>query len=810
MRIRASWIMLLILAGITPYGWSAMSQFWAPEVKPLVHEGATDYSKSATFVLNEQGLEFEIPPQATQVRLLLNANIAWSIPEHPDKMDLQREWPFQVQYRLTSENGHEVVGYHEFLASLPLYKKADHLPFANRKLLGSNLIPTSTRVFALPVESDKHIWNRVQIRIVKKDNEIADIGVRLYARVHRPEAELPYRWNRMGTQEKDRLASGSVHDFQALTLVERTNLLRTIQRPLAPIGQKDHDYESRTMYTFRIMEDLQIRPEIHRQIRECHAERDVTINILSSQRVKLVFKSLVNKDPHVRLQFIGEESSWRLDCDQREFEKTFEEAGTLIVCSQEPVQVDLLQKTDKMNDFVEVPYEPLYQRVYLASKDSHPEYEITHIDQSPTVCKLSLRALLKDNQHESETVLYTFLDKDDNIVHQQSIAFPTTPSRFDRGTSPFDQFEVSEPVERYMRIPRQVSRVQFDSDAAVLVHLSNRPNDIPKRTLIPEDYSSTNWRQTGNRTWFPFRPLRYQKIVEEELAPLLEVQNRPQVEETQQNHSDLEWEDFVPREFWTGTYLLTPTAELSLLSDRESPAYFTEISANHSTAVNWHGDPGRKSVSPTLICLANRPTKVLFVIDDKILDTFQIDQGINELSCSSIPVTNQPQTLRIETDDDVRSWVNHNSWATDNKWLKRFALNVIDSQLTFRVQKRTADQENLSIRLFGNVANRQMVRVQVTGMRPGRPTVSETLTFTEREFDIAPNQVMDSFVISTKARESIDSGQLAVVPLGEDLAPGMYEVVVDLEESAYQYAIVSRLWMGSPTEVRDIQIEVAQ
>jgi hypothetical protein len=364
--------------------------------------------------------------------------------------------------------------------------------------------------------------------------------------------------------------------------------------------------------------------------------------------------------------------------------------------------------------------------------------------------------------------------------------------------------QLSDPDERYFLIPAGVARLRLRALATpVLVSGATRPPDIPKVTRVPEDYLAFDRAESACWTWFQVRPVNHTDLLASERVLSLIVQSRPPADDANLLAGLYDWEDYYPRGSWRARYLFTPRDAHEPVRRRAIPATFRQIAVNDRERLQFVPESGHTAVQAKLFYIAppDSSTTLRVFVDGHLNGEYSLGATRGELTLPPIACeeAGSEHEFCVETPSPVQLWIN--SVLPDDRRstiLKRVALRFDQPFLEFPYEKLSAGDEHLMLHLFRASSNaaRSTVRVRISTDRDAKSSKpAATYTVRDRVFDLQAHVEQRSVVLHSEG-ELIDSGQLCIIPLGGDIAPGEVRLRVEPEDATGAYLILSKATPG--------------
>ena len=492
---------------------------------------------------------------------------------------------------------------------------------------------------------------------------------------------------------------------------------------------------------------------------------------------------------------------------------------------------------------------PAYLRTYATTIEQPVNFSVSHLEDSPTVVRLSIRsaagqtrrprALWTDPNGRQKadlnslfadptgtippqvaaTIEWRYLDENNNIVRSGALSGDLAWSAYDRLSEDVLTTRVSEPIDFYFDVPHNVAQLQIVTKRTPLfLSAATRPLDIAKVTAVPEDYSGFTRGDTDNRSWFAMRAIGHEELLQFGLAPLLVTQTRPPKDDEDLAAGRYMWEDFPPNGDWQGRYVLTPRDPQQSMAEDIAPALFYELNSNAVHHTRLLADPGKRTVSPTLVYRFGEvaPSPIRVFIGGELHQEILPQSNNGEISLLPCMLDDAEQQIQLDCNAPVQLWMSRIEPRDGQPWLKRLAVEFDRPSFEFVYHKQSADEERASLSVFRSQSamERLDLRVSVRPMIAANSNEpAHDFTLRDRVFSLAPSDEAPALMLPAQRDLVFDVGRACLIPFGLDLPKGDYRIHIErnsLEDqddpSEDVYFIFSRTTSGV-FDVRDITIE---
>jgi hypothetical protein len=327
---------------------------------------------------------------------------------------------------------------------------------------------------------------------------------------------------------------------------------------------------------------------------------------------------------------------------------------------------------------------------------------------------------------------------------------------------------------------------------------------------VPEDYYRDIDQQIEREpVWFGLRPLDHQQLVKDQRSVLTRVQIRPPQDDPDIMAGRFLWEAFVPRDEWSGQYILTPWDQsMPYQRDEALLSCFQELPLRSTVKLNIRSDRGLKVIQPTLIFLGEGKADAFEIRISVDGEPYFQGQLIGQQGMVRLPPLEEGQrSFHVEAPQGKTFLMNQ--IASDKpEHLLRFGCLLSTEGLAVPYKKRSTEDEILSMTLFAPFGEmgRSTVRVRLMGKIPDQVGPLENLTVLDRRYVVRPSG-KGPFPVVNDSEQRVDLGQPFFFSMHADLPQGDYLVRIELEQGKGGFLTLSRVNPGQ-FEERQFRQEV--
>lgn len=823
-------ILLLVIVLAWSEGW------WQRDI--LSTDGPADWrvrraneaTLSAVDLLDQtQWLIYVLPPGQPMVRVITNA----SLPQSFIAATPTEEWQYVLQYQVLGRTG-EVLLDREYAHRTQLTTYTDAQTgetFTRRFYLHGERLPANGKVMVINLHDLPEEATQLRLRVAAPPAPILDVVARVYCRESETIQKLPGTWQRLSVKNQQILARGNLYPPELLSEEEKRNLLRQRWNTIAPEGITGVDYTRRDLYALREFAEeeetqdlllpagLFVAPTLHGvvTIPEEGGSLRLIFEPLPWERDKIA-------DRTVELRWYGRELTQR-----KTFALRWDEQGNTV---PEVLPGGLVEIVTRQSSVVrvfltvqgqeqEITPELVVARTYLSEKGTSIEYEIFHEQQQPTPLRVSLRCPLGSINDQPaplptiqaqapSAVWYELLDAQQNILQAGTLYMSSRSSLYDRILATAEGIPVSEPTQYYFSLPAAVVRVRLRTlHGPVLIAGANRPATLTREIQIPEEFYSfaDSSAQLG---WFTLWPVSAEQLVLDNRVFLIAVQPKPPEDDPEVVAGRYQWEDYQPSGSWRARQLLTPTESTVIRRPQILPVAFHEIPTGQEQVVNFVTADGRQEISPTILYVrpraASGPVVLRILVDGQMRREILVESHTSQIVLP--PLSSGRHRVKVIGPDSGLTFLNYlPPEEASPTVLLRTALHFDTTGFSFDYEKRTTEDETISIRFYAphNATIRTRVRVRIVGPPASTSGPFLNWTFRDRRYDVRPATGVPIPVLGMN-EGWVTEGQLLAIPLGDDLRPGHYRIHCNLEHGPGGYLIFSKI-TPSVAEQRTVFLE---
>lgn len=770
----------------------------------------------AYLLQQEKQLIFPITPGAKQLKIISNASLPMptntALPlatrSQSEEVGDEMQCGYALEYALTREGEVLRSGVYHFLTTLTLTPDSSGTLRAQAFFDENSLLPMDSRILdidlhGLPREA---FPEAIQFRLHNMNEPCTGAVLRIYAGTEASEQQLSFLWERLNQSQREKYAQGNVYPAAFLTPEESTNALRIQFDPLAPNGIAGRDYTVQSLHLLQENTEAAPVPELDSELSSddlLRADQQLRLTIpLPEQgaRLKLLFtpadkhasghtdEQNKRQNSLIKVRWYGLQSNerrqWSLPWQNGQAVlEDFFASGLLEVIADLPIQA-------KVQDLVhESPYTwtPLHSRMFLHGKGQPAIFKIQYLDKQATPFRCTFRRIFPQggsqenpqrddpSQEKEQQISYSLLDKESRELRSGTLTLHFTGSAYDLIEDRYPELLLSEPQRRFFLLPPKVDRVVFSAQEDVLIAGANRPPNIPKRIRVPDDYLRK--KEPGKRlwTWFPVLPDQgetKQRENEETESFLVTLQARPPEDNEAVQAGQYLWESYRPAKDWAGHYLLEPREVGSAVRQEATDALFRVLPLNRAISINLKGKFPAAKIRPRMIFSKKdqgAATLRLSVDGGKAIELpLWGKQGILPLP----PLATGKRTIRCTASTPVRLLLSN--CVNQPSHLLRFANKLTGKGLTFIYEKKTSDEELLSMRYSPGHAATSEIHAQLLSKRTGSGPF-EQLSADHRVYLVRAAKEFPLLVLHRK-EHAVAQGQRLFFRLGSDLPAGSYRL----------------------------------
>lgn len=789
-----------------------------------------DTTLSAVDLLDQtKWVRYTLPPGQPLVRVVTNA----SVPQSLVTATPTEEWQYTLHYQVLSRAG-KILLDQQYVHRTRLTTYTDVQTgeiFTGRFYLHGQLFPADGKVMVLNLQGLPEEATQLRLRVATVPSPLLDIVARVYSRELATVRKLSGVWQRLSVKQQRILARGNLYPPELLSEEEKRNLLHQRWSTIAPEGIPEVDYTRRDLYALK---DIEEEEETREPLLPAGSLVSPTFygvimipeggGYLRFGFDQLPWKLSHGADRTVEVRWYGRELAQR-----KTFTLLWDEAGNTLsdfipgglveIIPRQLLIMRIFLTTEGKEQ--EITPDPVAARTYRVDAESPVDYEIFHERQYPTPLRLSLRSPLGSLDGEPPlpettvslappSVRYELLDAKNTVLQQGTLNSSTVPSLYDRILTAAEGVPVTEPTHYYFSLPHSVTRVRLHAQhGRVLVAAANRPPTLTREIQIPEEFYSFA-DSTTQPGWFTLWPVGAEQLLLDNRVLLVAVQPRPPEDDPEVVAGRYQWEDYQPSGNWRARRLLTPAEPSAIQRTQTLPILFNEIPIGREQAVEFVAPVGQHELTPTLLYVrpqgALQPTVLRALVNGQVRRHILVDGQASEIQLP--PLASGSYRVTVLGPGDGHAFLNYlPSGGTAPTRLIRTALRFDSMSLSFDYEKRTSEDEILSLRLYTphHTTTRTHIRVRIVGPPTEGTGPYLHWTFRDRRYDVRPAKSAPVPVLGTNA-EFVTTGQFLAIPLGDDLPPGLYRLQMDIEQGPGGYVIFSKVTPGV-AEQRSVFLE---
>lgn len=802
-------VLVLLLAGVIYERGRLMH---LPETGGTLRDVSAAHASVSYELGRAQVLEFPVAAGSEVLRVLSHALIGE--PPGPVRVsDEPEQWQYALDYELLDAAGKVVFGarYHHRTKSTEVLDAQSGQGAIQYFVLQAGVRVSDARVLPIPLAPYTDVA-RVRLRLALADADIQALLVKVYQRDRIASYKLPYLWQRLSQVQREDLAHATVYGADLLREPETQNLMRNRWRPLGPAGAQDEDYVARTLYHVAGVKLPKAETRaLHPLGLLVDTSKHGVIAIPRGEaRVRLQFLPLTETVPNepravtpapVVLKWYG-----RGPAARRRFEfdphaaQTFEarlDGGLLEIIAPEPWIVRAFAAGQPEQNITPA---PLRLRTYRPDAEHALVYRIDHVGASATPFRVDLRRAVPGAAQTSE-VRYALLDDQGSVIEQGVLETDARASLYDRESDR----AIGEAARHYFNLPARVAMIRLSAGGDVLVSAYTRPEDLPRRSRVPEDtflYERDQGLIVRMPGWFVLKPENEKTFLRALQSVLVDLQHRPAEEDPLVLGGQYEWEAYQPRGMWWGRDLLLPREAGLALRDEARAAVYRPLTPNRTYTLELRALAEQEELRPVLIYEGGTGRfDVRVWVDERPVRELYATGSRGQYRLSRLRAGKH--RLRIEAPDTTRWYINY-AGGGETAHLRRLATRLERRGFEFVYTKRTAQEEVLSAQAFARDAGRKRLRVRIDPRPAPRLGVLGGWTFGVREIDLMPEYIGRVLVLDTDAQRA-DYAQRFFIPLDRDLPPGDYRIRIDALGEGPEYLSLYRLIPGRTSQRRLFQ-----
>ncbi len=818
MRFLGRLLLLLFFFAAASYVYQPLrSLFKIPPPTPVVVQqlGLTAVSSTVYFLSDENWLTFPVISQAPRIRVLTHAGTETGV-----EPDLALN--YALEYQLLDGNSN-ILGDGEYTHATvipqPLVK--DEVAVARNLYTDRQVSVAAGQSFNLLLDALPQTAY-IRLRLKSLTPPIENVAVRVYYEERKSERRASVAWERLSHSQKERLAQGAIYPPEFLTRKEQLNLLERQWRPVGPLGT---DPDQSVLFSLQGADSL-VDPKLMPSAPGLFIAPDRLgiLPIKSTGNYRIQFKP-ASSEYNLNAELMFNHVTEQLETPRKEF-LTFEDKqvttmqslspGLLVVTPNQPGMLNIW--TAENPDQSALP-EPRYLRAWTLQPELPVRYKILDGDDVRTSLRLDLRAHSKLGPLPMEMLVqteYRLLDDQGGILDEGNLESNVVPSIIDRLASNQSVANISEASSFFMRLPKGVAEIELRSHQELLVNAFTRPDDLPHRTRVPEDYYTWRGDDSGQPSWFILQPIKTQSkskplgqnessFKEPEISSVLHIQSRPPERDADLIAGRYQWQALDPQLSARGARILVPLKGEEQLRPSGLPSYFQPIKQGvQKVAIEAPGVSRR--LEPKLIYIREKsdPFNLSLRMNNKEISQELIGRR-GEFSLPPI----LPGSYEVELNASSSGlWLMNYRYPNDEGYLSRMAFRLDTKALRYPIIKRVGGQI-IGARFYslGPVGAQSSVRVSIVPKTlKSKPT--QEWTHLQRLYNMSPS-IGDAGVgyVLDQQREKLAHGQPILIDLGNDLPNGPLTIEFSLDSGAPGYIVFYEVMPGEHERTRGFREE---
>lgn len=818
MRLLGRCLLLLLLVAVGAFLYQPFrALFQLPPPAPALVEQLGLSARPATvfFLPEDDWLTFPVISQASRLRILTHAG---ATPGAPVDVPMR----YVLEYELQDARGdplHEATYVHQTRLPLPQFKGGQPVPrnlYTDRDLVVAAGQSINIQLDALPRTAF------VRLRLKPLAPPLENVAVRVYYEERMAESEAAVAWERLSQAKRVRLAQGAIYPPELLTQQERLNLLKRQWQPVGPLGARP---AQGTLFNIQGA-DTVLDPGLMPRPPGLYVAPDrVGILPIETAGEYLIRFSPVLPVEHLpallHLQLFGEQfeppRDVRVPLAGEPLSATrVLSAGLAVVRPNQPGILDMrpLASPDQS-----VLPESRYLRAWALQPALAVAFSLLPVDDVGTSLRIDLRAHGAGEPLPAARDLqasYRLLDAEGRILEAGELNANVAPSMIDRVADTQAIADLSEPASFFLRLPRQASRIELMSQQRLLVNAYTRPDDLPHRTRVPQDYHAWRGDAEAQPSWFILQPApgtlpaepenadagsadelsapADRLVAEPERSLVLHIQSRPPERDAELLAGRYGWEALEPQLQARGAYILVPMRGEEQLRASGLPAYFKPLRQGVQT-VEVQAPGVARALQPQLVYL--RDDAAPFTLRLRIGGETVRHELIGRRGTLRLPALT-PGRHDVELQASAAAlWLMNYRYPDASGYLRRMAFRLDASPLRYPVEKRD-DGQLVGARFYslGAPGTESTLRVRVLGPVPASGPTREW-THLERRYHVAPpdEEARVGYVLGQQ-HERLSHGQPILMNLGSDLPNGRLNVEFSLLAGAPGYLVFHEIRPG--------------
>ena len=655
----------------------------------------------------DRWLEFDVSPQAQQVRVLTNAALG-EFPASDLQPNYERPgWRYALQYQLIRPDGSVMAdSVHHFRAFINRFEDPESGDIETKSffLLSKN-IPSNTRTLQIPIVPNSDRPDRIRIKLSEKASQISEVVCRVVAKTERSNYTDPYIWGKLSKGRRKALCRASVYRAELLTPAEKQSLLRWQWTKCPPVIRSQSEITQRILYRKEHVIGRELSSLDTPLGLEINTDRIATIELPDDPGIATILVEVPEQAAH--LPGDSEDDSLASDNLTVLYHRpdSFEPEVISLSLQQDfpselKVQGGMLEVVSTVRGYLQVDWrkyregasipiwkQPIQVRAYRIQSGTSVEYSVAHVRERATPLRVDFREV---DQPTTAMINWQFIDSNRKVIRQGDFSLQQQISNYDKAMVRGGDYQVTNPLRKYWSVPADVGAVRFYSTSEnVFVSAFTRPPDLVREFRLGEEDSI-------NRTWFVINPDDHESLVISNKVAMLDIRKRPPEPRSEFLAGNYRWISYQPDGLWTARRLLT-------LEDLSNP-FSVQTKATKYWTVEPNSQYALSAVNLDRLTLIydkltpGDPIAVTLGEVEILSHTCRSHRGVLEVE---VPANSQGQMIRCKFPKSGRLFVAQLAGIDKTAWHRmRLAYRLQDGTLTFNYAKATDEEEVLSLRIF--------------------------------------------------------------------------------------------------------------
>jgi hypothetical protein len=486
----------------------------------------SDVSQAVTYMAERDGwLEFRLSGATDRVRVRSHG-----IVDRAHALPGSRPFDYALEFKLLDASG-EVLERrtYNYKVGLRLYREPD------TGLVYTSSVPKEEPGFVTLADLTSLDLSQlpeavvIQIRLIRSDERLREVNVRVYEPQTLPVHAVAGAWERLTAAEQERLARDNVYPAALLRNSEKMAMLEREWVPIGPAGVSGENYRDRRLFVREVPAGAPIGTRIfpagiyvdrwHSGAVRLDGADDIVVRATT---LDWSWKGADERLDPLRLTFMDRAGAKKIvnaEWTDRTIEIPLEVgAGTLLAESETasafrvyaglaPPRIELDRDQRQI------------VRLGLQAGESF-EFRIIHRSSLEASFRLEIQRLMPIVAESDESaviarVRYELVDAGGGVAESGEIFVPAGRSRF-HGLLDDPSAVLSEVARRRFDLPANIERVRVRADAAVLIAAATRPQDAFAELMIAET--------ADEERWFPVLPVGWDPLVLESRSVVVSEQ----------------------------------------------------------------------------------------------------------------------------------------------------------------------------------------------------------------------------------------------------------------------------------------------